>query len=198
MTLSELGGARHHPRFEATARHCIHETALRRVRRAERAARVLEVNRLRPSRPVRPAGRPLALHRRSRVHRTLAISCEAVPASMLAARARGGTCPPCILCRPYHGAAESFVSFIALLGGVVSPILRASKDASSAPQCCDTAPRARKDRAGAARAASQAPRTPHGRNAPPPLPFAFILKRRPRSRRHSRNGASPRTLGTPS
>ncbi len=47
----------------------------------------------------------------ARVHRTPGISCEAVPAPTLAARAQGGTSA----CRT--GAALSFVSFIPLLGG---------------------------------------------------------------------------------
>jgi hypothetical protein len=73
--------------------------------------------------PIRPTATPLWTPLLSPVaaggvRSTLAISCEAVPASILAARARGGTCPTCIPCRPYHSAAESFVSFIALFARV--------------------------------------------------------------------------------
>ena len=54
--------------------------------------------------------------RTTRVGRTPRISCEAVPASILPARARGGTSVRTVVGNQ-PGAAESFVSFIRLLGG---------------------------------------------------------------------------------
>jgi hypothetical protein len=50
------------------------------------------------------------------VRRTPQISCEAVPASILAARARGGTSIRTVV-GDQPGAAESFVSFIRLFDG---------------------------------------------------------------------------------
>ena len=56
----------------------------------------------------------------------------------------------------------SLVSLNALLGG--------TRSQPRALQCCDTTPRTRKDRAGAARRTSRTSRALHGRDAPPPLP----------------------------
>jgi hypothetical protein len=58
-------------------------------------------------------------HRTRSVRRTPRISCEAVPASILTARARGGTSVRTVV-GSQPGAAESFVSFIRLLGGRLS------------------------------------------------------------------------------
>ena len=67
---------------------------------------------LQPAQP-NPSVRPLRL---PGVRRTPRISCEAVPASILPARARGGTSVQTVVGGP-PGAAESFVSLIRLLGG---------------------------------------------------------------------------------
>ncbi len=62
---------------------------------------------------------PQTRHRRSRVHRTPAISCEAVPA---VPRRRGHEAAPLVrYSRNQPGAAESLVSFIALFGGSALP-----------------------------------------------------------------------------
>ena len=68
------------------------------------------------------------------VRRTLAISCEAVPARSQATAGTRRHLPTSSSCRPCHSAAESFVSFIALFGGTTLTPRVALARAATEPQ----------------------------------------------------------------
>jgi hypothetical protein len=85
---------------------------------------------------LRAFGLAVRRHAPAQVGRTPRISCEAVPASVPAARAQGGT----LSCR--SGAALSFVSCIRLFGSHTAP--PKSGNTSSAARATPTAERARR------------------------------------------------------